>query len=640
LRRTLPLALSTLGVVLLASAASVAQRRGPATIGIDELRPGMRGYGLSVFRGTVPERFDVEVIDVLHGFRPDQALILVRTPHPLLDRARVVGGMSGSPIFFDGRLAGAYAYGWPNGEDPVVGVTPIRNMLAELHRPTLPDVFPGARPFTPRPSPARRGPDQVRADASGPSVDASRDAIARSVPLLFPARGTSGTLPDAFTALTAHTSQLAQTTPLGLVPTSTPVMLGGFTDEVAHLLAEKLGPLGLVPMQAGGTGAAEASAESPAMVPGGAMAVSLVSGDMSTSAIGTVTHVDPGGRLVAFGHPMINQGQMGLPAAAARILHVFVSNERSMKIGEALGTIGTLIHDRQSGIVIDTQLRPATVPMTMRLHGVPGAPRDTWHVELASHRALTPVLAYASLQNAIKATVADQLPLRWRAVTRVTIEGLGPIEVTDVGASDEGPGNTTPFQSLRMFALMEAAFGNDFVESRVTDLDVDLSFEFGHHVVEVVSASVSDGEVDPGETVPLTVVLRRFGEPDEARVLPVRIPEDAAGRRVTLKLRPAPQVPRERGEARSLADLVQFVLDAPPPTSLAVSIELESRGLRFPGRAVRSLPPSALAALHQVHSTEAGQAFVTHEDSFHAIGDVVEGTAELEVQVRATPRSR
>ncbi len=617
-----------LALVTLAGAASVAQRRGPATMGVDELRPGMRGYGLSVFRGTEPERFDVEIIDVLHGFRPDQELILVRTPHPLLDRARVVGGMSGSPIFIGGKLIGAYAYGWPNGEDPVIGVTPIRNMLAELYRPVQADAFPGAAPFAPRPR-APSGPPQAR--ASRPS---------RDIPLLFPANGGPGALPDAFAALDAHAARMARQGPLGLAPASTPVMLGGFTDEVAQLLAEKLEPLGLVPMQAGGGRRNAASGERPRMVPGGAMAVSLVSGDMSTSAIGTTTHVDPAGRFVAFGHPMINQGQMGLPVAAARILHVFVSNQRSMKIGEALGTLGTMIHDRQSGIVIDTSLRPATVPMTMRLHGVAGAPRDEWTVELASHRALTPSLAFASLQNAIKATVADQLPVRWRAKTRVTIEGLGPIEVTDVGASNAGPGEATEFRGLRMFALMEAAYGNPFVESRVTAIDVDLTFEFGHHVASLVGASVPDGEADPGEIVPVTVVLRRFGVPDERRVLRVRIPEEAAGSSIKLRLRPAPQVPREHGEARSLPDLVRYVLDAPAPTSLGVTIELEGRGIRFPGRAVRSLPPSALSALSQATSTEPGSGFSTHEDSFHAIGDVVEGTAELEVRVRETPRSR
>lgn len=599
-------------------------------MGVDELRPGMRGYGLSVFRGTEPERFDVEIIDVLHGFRPDQELILVRTPHPLLNRARVVGGMSGSPIFIDGKLIGAYAYGWPHGEDPVIGVTPIRNMLAELYRPVQADAFPGAAPFAPaRRTPPPTAPRQAR-----------RAPPPRDVPLLFPSSDGSGALPDAFAALDAHSEQVRRQGPLGLAPAATPVMLGGFTDEVARLLAEKLEPLGLMPMQAGGGRRRADAGARPAMVPGGAMAVSLVSGDMSTSAIGTTTHVDPAGRFVAFGHPMINRGQMGLPVAAARILHVFVSNQRSMKIGEALDTVGTMIHDRQSGIVIDTGLRPATVPMTIRLHGVPGAPRSEWNVELASHRALTPGLAFASLENAIKASIADQLPLRWRAKTKVTIEGLGPIEVTDVGASGAGPGETSAFRGLRMFALMEAAYGNPFVDSRVTAIDVDLTLEFGHHVATLVRASVPDNEVDPGELVPVTVVLRRFGSPDERRVVPVRIPPAAAGSSVKLRLRPAPKVPREFGEARSLSDIVRYVTEAPPSTSLGVTVELEGRGIRFPGRAVRSLPPSAMSALSQTTNTEPGSSFTTHQDSFHVIGDVVEGAAELALRVREAPRSR
>src|SRR6056297_696331 len=99
----------------------------------------MTGYGLTVFRGTEPERFDVEVIDVLHGFRPDQDLILIRTPHPRLQQTKAVGGMSGSPIYIDGKLAGAYAYGWPFGMEPIAGVTPIANMLQEMDRPFRPD---------------------------------------------------------------------------------------------------------------------------------------------------------------------------------------------------------------------------------------------------------------------------------------------------------------------------------------------------------------------------------------------------------------------------------------------------------------------------------------------------------------------
>jgi len=146
------IALFVAGLLTLGTAA-IAQR-GPATIGVEDIRPGMRGYGLSVFRGTEPERFDVEVVDVLHQFLPGQDLILARTPHPVLDRAIAVGGMSGSPIYFDGKLAGAYAYGWTFGLEPVIGITPIRSMLAEIDRPFRPTSFPGARPLPERPSQA------------------------------------------------------------------------------------------------------------------------------------------------------------------------------------------------------------------------------------------------------------------------------------------------------------------------------------------------------------------------------------------------------------------------------------------------------------------------------------------------------
>ena len=141
------LASAAVAAALAASGALFAQTLGAptATMSVDELRPGMRGYGLTVFRGVRPERFDVEVIDVVRGFRPRQDLILIRPSHPQTDHAGTVAGMSGSPIYVDNRLIGAYAYGWEFGRDPVAGVTPIANMRAELARPrrTPPGLMPG-----------------------------------------------------------------------------------------------------------------------------------------------------------------------------------------------------------------------------------------------------------------------------------------------------------------------------------------------------------------------------------------------------------------------------------------------------------------------------------------------------------------
>src|SRR5688572_25709837 len=190
----------------------------------------MRGYGLTVFRGTQPERFDVTVIDVLHNFRPDQDLILVRTDHPILDHASTVAGMSGSPIYLDNRLAGAYAYGWPFGKDPVAGVTPIGVMLQEMARPYRPEAFPGLRPLQPIPvAPATK----VRPARPGarPSPRASRSAPPSTARLagLRPylgARGRTALDPLAEHAQRAGFMPRPGDAATGVVPAATPLLLG------------------------------------------------------------------------------------------------------------------------------------------------------------------------------------------------------------------------------------------------------------------------------------------------------------------------------------------------------------------------------------------------------------------------------
>src|SRR4029077_9162493 len=109
---------------------------------LSEVKPGMKGYGLTVFSGTVPEKFDVEVISVLHNFRPSMDLVLIKTPNPRLNITRTVAGMSGSPIYLQGKMIGAYAYGWLFGVEPIAGVTPIRAMLEDQARPVPRVILP------------------------------------------------------------------------------------------------------------------------------------------------------------------------------------------------------------------------------------------------------------------------------------------------------------------------------------------------------------------------------------------------------------------------------------------------------------------------------------------------------------------
>lgn len=595
---------------------------GPRTIGVDEIRPGMRGYGLSVLSGTTPERFDVEVIDVLHNFRPDQDLILVRTPHPLLNRARAVGGMSGSPVYLDGRLAGAYAYGWPYGTDPVIGVTPIANMLAELNRPVRPSSFPGAELFP-------TAPGAQRAVGRRPRASSGRTA---ALPPLDA---------DALTGIRADIARVAQARangPVGLVPAQTPMMLGGFTDDVARMLSEHLGGLGLDPVQTGGSGSAPAAANAQ-YVDGGAIGVQLVRGDMNTTGIGTVTHVG-GQRVVAFGHPMLNGGETGLPTTTARVLHVLVSEQRSFKIAEAITPLGTLVHDRQSAIVIDTRFQAATIPLRVRLHGVEGAPRTEWNMELAHHRSFSPMLAYASVLNVLKAAAADSTDVVFRARTQVRLEGRAPLVFEEQGFMDDGPAGASSLASMRVFAAMLAAFDNPFGPARVLGLEVDLELDYRRDVLQMVSASTTEEEVEAGALVPVYLRIRRWGLPDTTRVVQVRIPRHAAGETLQITIAAGPTQGREHGRPRNLDEFLRDLGDRYPATSLVAAIALPTRGLRFDGHAVSGLPGSALDALHPATGTLVSAPFETRERQELPMGDVVFGSARLTVRVRparATP---
>ncbi|MGB5813013.1 MAG: hypothetical protein WBG86_20945 [Polyangiales bacterium] len=614
--------LSSLCFLLSASLLGSAIAQGaPSFIGVDEIRPGMKGYGLTVFRGTEPERFDVEVIDVLRNFRPAQDLILLRTPHPVLDRARGVAGMSGSPIFLDGRLAGAYAYGWPYGTDPVVGVTPISNMLAELKRPVRLDMFPGARPL-----PAAR-PRASRTDARP-----SRDRFAGLPPF-------SGTATDAFSTLRAAAKKKsAQRGPVGLQAATTPIMMGGFTDSVARMLTDELAPLGLDATQAGSSGTAKGGPRK--FENGGAIAVTLATGDVSLTGVGTVTYMARGNRVLAFGHPMLDAGATGFPTATARVLHVLVSEFRSFKIAEAARPLGTLVQDRQSAIVVDPAIEAARIPVRVRIRGAEGAQKTEWNVDIVSHRTLTPSIAFAVIANAMKSTAGDMEEVIFRARSTVGIAGHDSVTLNEQGYSPSGPASQIALSQLNMFWLMDAAFANPFEASRVTSIDLELDLDFTREVFRVVDASVAFDEVDPGQETTVYVRLRQVGKKDTIRGIKVRIPEAAAGQTINLAVAGGNAVRVELPRAASLNDLIEQAGAGFPATSLVVSLQMPTRGLQFEGHVVDSLPASALNSLQLVSTSEDSRPFVTRSHTEVELPEVVFGTANLRLRVRDVAREQ
>jgi len=572
---------------------------------VSEIKAGMRGYGLSVFSGTKPERFDIEVIGVLSNFRPDQDLVLIKTPHPLLDHAGSVAGMSGSPVFIEDRMVGAYAYGWNFGKDPIAGVTPIANMLAELHRPSRPGAFPLSDPL-PR--------------ASGVKPKGPRQAFFGQERR------------DAFFAL-SHVGAASRAHGTQLVPAATPLIVGGMTAQVARVLGDRFAHLGLEVVEAGGAGGTGRDEGPLDFENGGSIAVQLLRGDVQATGVGTVTYVD-GARAVAFGHPMLDAGETGLPTATSRVLHVLASERSSFKIAEALRPRGALIHDRQSAIVIDSEAKAATIPVELRIKGIKGAPREIWRVETVSHRMLTPSLVLAALSSALSATVNDQDDMMFRATSTVTLRGYGPQRVVDEGFSPGCVAQMGALASLRLFELLETAYGNPFGEVLVERIDVELEARFGREVTELLGAQLASEEVDPGANTHVMLTLRPYAGPIEQRLIELPIPETWAGETVDIELLPGSQVREERAQPENVADILGIVKSGYPATTLVISEQRKGRGLSLLGHVVRNLPGSALDTLSPAHDTGRGPAFVTQTRRAIPMGRVMTGSAKLTLTVR------
>jgi hypothetical protein len=602
----------------LSAALLVAMGAGPPSLklmSVAEIKPGMRGYGLSVFRGTEPERFDVEVIDVLENFRPDQDLVLIKTPHPLLEHTGSVAGMSGSPVYIQDRLVGAYAYGWSFGKDPIAGVTPIANMLKELDRPLRPLLG------SPLPLAARRA--RNGASKQGPAAN----AVAHE-------------RHDAFWALSRFAARPRSDHPQAAAfqPATTPLLVGGMTAPVAALLREKLVPLGLEVLEAAGGARKRAREPSPAgYVDGGSIAVTLVRGDIQATGVGTVTHVD-GKRVIAFGHPMIDAGEAHLPTATARVLHVMASERSSFKIAEALSPLGSLIHDRQSAIVIDTDVAARTIPVRIQLRGLGALPRDTWQVEVASHRLLTPSLVLSALSSALGAAVNDTADMMYRAHGTVTLRGYGPQRVVDEGFAPLGVAQASALSRLRIFDLIDLAFSNPFEKAEIERVDVELELRFGRDVTELVGAQLAESELDPGKPARVVLSLRPFDGELEQRVLEVPLPETLAGEHVELEILPGNLARLEQPVPQQLSDLLQIARAGVPSTSLSVHVQRRGRGLSLASHVIKNLPSSALDLLTTSRDTARSPVFVTEERTTVPMGRVMVGSAKLSLEVRKEKR--
>ena len=590
---------------------------------VSEIHPGMKGYGLTVFQGTKPERFDVEVIDVLKNFRPKQDLILVKTKHPRLEITKVVAGMSGSPIYLNDKMIGAYAYGWSFGSEPVAGVTPIANMLDELARP-LPERIDG-------------WPLRVMPQAGGAHPAPARHAMNEG------SRRFQGEL--AHYDVREHAAQLARaigqsSSPAvsALTPVSTPILLGGMTGRSLAFAQQMMSPLGLEPLQAGG-GATTADPSAPTRyVDGGAVGVQLVRGDMSAMGLGTVTRVE-GDKLVAFGHPMNELGVTALPTCIGKVLWFLASDQRSFKIGMSVREVGAMVNDRQSAIVVSHGAKAPVIPIKMAIHGAPGFNNSNWSFEVAHDKFMTPSFASLALGSALQTVANEHQDVSWTAVSKLKVKGFPEITLQDYGVSIGGTPEAGEFVRTNLVRAMGTILNNPWQPAIVESASMDVELRYARDILRLRGVDLLESEIDAGAPARVRLTLVPFSGPEITRVVSVPIPVHLAGQSVTLEIEPGYTEEKDQAAPDSLADVIQsFVDPVYPAKSVVVSYGTGDAGVTFRGRIAHDLPPGALDTIRPSTSSVAPETFATTTRVVTDLPQFMTGRDRVTVTVRPVLR--
>ena len=399
----------------------------------------MRGVGRTVFQGNTIEEFDVEILGVLRNSRPQGDLILFRGYGEVLEHAGIIRGMSGSPVYIDGKLVGAVSFAYPGTIDPIGAITPIGEMLPLLKSASGEDragigrgAGTGADGELLDPAPGTRrssGRFDARSGGSGGSGSTARDAVADGSTTSASPHGSrarfDGAWREFLSAASASSAAFGESNASletsarppswmpaappraetnGFAPLVTPISMSGWSNELAGPMTAAMQGLGFAAaaVPGGGVGvAAGAGAQgdrgSEDLAPGSAVGVRLIGGDADLVAIGTVTYVDSE-RILAFGHPMMQAGDVAFPMTGAWIHTVIPNMQVSMKMGSSTGLLGGVWNDRRTGIAGAFGTVPPTLPVSISIEDGSG---DTQHFSytVARDKSLTPFLLPWTVAN-------------------------------------------------------------------------------------------------------------------------------------------------------------------------------------------------------------------------------------------------
>ena len=449
---------------------------------LKDVTPGLRGIGKTVFSGNRIEEFQVEVLGVLENIGPKQSLILARLSGGPLEKTGVLQGMSGSPVYIDGRLAGAVALAFPFAKEPIAGIRPIEEMVR---------VTEAGRELPPS--------QIARNDISLASLLAGHDLTR-----ILPRR------------------QEVSAGDTKLLDIATPVSFAGFTRETLDRFAPQLRALGLEPAQglAAGGHADSHMGDPSTLKPGSMISVELMTGDMSIGADGTITYID-GSRIYAFGHRFLAIGSTALPFARAEVLALLPVMSSSFKISAPKEMMGAILQDRNTAIAGELGRAAAMAPVSISVSRA-GRRLDSYQMEMVNDRFLSPLLLQMAVFSTIDATERTVGASSFRVTGEVEFQGsAAPLKLNNMYAADTGSAMIASLSTAIPLAyVLQSGFDSLQVKKVVLDIE---SFDAKMQLlIDIVFENRR--EVRPGEKVELTAILVGDNGSETARKVEYQVP--------------------------------------------------------------------------------------------------------------------
>jgi hypothetical protein len=489
--------LSAFFVVLFFSLIATSQKSdstpNPATIPVSQIHIGMRGVAYTVFQGVKPESMDVEVLGVLRNVNgPKGDIILVRLHGQKVEYTGVVAGMSGSPVYLDGKLAGALAFRIGEfSKEPIAGVTPIADML------------------------------EINALDRSPAEES-----AAVKPAVNTVAGKTGA-PGGISALPGSEESSQQSSPGSfanyLKPIETPLVFNGFSEQAIQLFAGQLGSAGIVPVM--GAGSVSDDKQPEPVEAGSAISAILVRGDMDIEATCTVTYVDPQ-RLLACGHPLLQFGSVDLPMNKAEVLATLPSPLNAFKIVNTTEPVGTFVQDRHTGILGVFNRQPEMIPVTLTIHSSTGVKQ--FHYEVLNNPKLTPVALMVTVFNALHGVNEFGEEITYRLTGSIGVKGFPEVTLRNMFAPAENAQPAAMQAAISLGERFGRIYDNPYSAAAVAGVKLDFDLVRERRWAHLESARTSVTEARPGEDIMLETVLAPYRGERIVQQIPVKIPTSAS----------------------------------------------------------------------------------------------------------------